>query len=61
LVGVVELGGKASACGSTDPVGVSLIEKKPSAELIFELDDFTKGSPVAIHGVEGFRDEKNFS
>jgi hypothetical protein len=61
LVGTVELGGKASASRPTDPVGVSFVEKKPSAELVFELDDFKKGSPVAIHGVEGFYDEKNLS
>ncbi len=61
LVGAVELGGKASASWPTDPVGVGLIEEKPSPCLIFELDDFEKGSPVAIHGVEGFHDEKNLS
>ncbi len=61
LVGAVELGGEASACGSTDPVGVSFVEEKPSPGLIFKLNDFEKGRPVAIHRVEGFHDEKNFS
>ena len=57
----MELGGEASACGSTDPVGVSFVEEKPRAELIFELNDFEKGSPVTIHGVERFHHEKNLS
>jgi hypothetical protein len=40
---------------------VSFVEKKPSPGLIFELDDFEKGSPVAIHGVERFHHEQNLS
>ena len=40
LVSALELGGEASTCGSTDPVGMSLVEEKPRAELIFELDNF---------------------